>query len=214
MTVAVKVCGITNMEDALMVARAGADYLGFVLSDSLRRIDPETARHIIAALPDTARAVGVFVDEPLEDVNRLARQCGLDFVQLQGRESPEYCLHCEVPVLKGIHMGDPEAVRQVHDYDVAALLFDTFVPGKAGGTGQAFDRRLLRALDYNGPFFLAGGLTPDTVGEAIRETSPFGVDVSSGVARSPRQKDQDLVHQFLEAAHNNQKERRYAGRRL
>ncbi len=214
MTVAVKICGITSPEDAVMVARAGADYLGFIMSDSPRQIDPEAARRSIAVLPDSVRAVGVFVNEPLDTVNRLSRQCGFDFVQLQGQESPDYCRNCDAPVLKGIHMGDPGSVRRIAEYDVAALLFDTYVPGQAGGTGQSFDWRLLQTLEHKNPFFLAGGLTPETVGEAIREMSPFGVDVSSGVAYSARKKDHVLVHQFLEAAHNNQKERRYVGRRL
>ncbi|MEP3245409.1 MAG: phosphoribosylanthranilate isomerase [Sneathiella sp.] len=214
MTIATKICGLTCLEDALMAARAGADYLGFVLSDSPRQITPEVARAIIVRLPDSLKSVGVFVNEEPSRVNDLTEQCGLDYVQLQGQETPEQCSEYQAPVFKGLHMaGVPDTVM-IHDYDVAALLFDAYVPGQAGGTGSRFDWQLLDQFEHRLPFFLAGGLTPSTVAEAISATQPFGVDVSSGVARSTRRKDASRVRQFIDAAHYHEKEKRYASSSL
>lgn len=201
MTVRVKICGLTRKADVEAAVEAGADYLGFVLSESPRRVAPDTVLRFARINGGRAEMVGVYVDEPLEYVNRTAAQCGLDVIQLQGGETPEFCRRCERPVFKAVHM--KRAGQEAHGYDVAALLFDTHVPGQAGGTGCRFDWRWLRGRRIDRPFFLAGGLTPENVHAAIATTHPDGVDVSSGVASSARCKDAGRIRAFVEAAKSN-----------
>lgn len=197
MTIAVKICGITTCEDALAAVAAGADYLGFVFSESPRQIDKNTAAQITSAVKGMAQCVGVFVNAPISEITNTLNHCALDLVQLQGSESPEYCQTCPVPVIKGIHLQGRTDMDRLIAYQDQTLLFDTLVPGHAGGTGKAFDWSLLSNQALRRPFFLAGGLTPENVATAIATARPDGVDVSSGVGRTARRKDHQKMQAFV-----------------
>ena len=196
MTVAVKICGITEVEDAEAAADAGADFIGLVFSESPRRVSLDVARTIVEAVSPIARCVGVFVDESLDFVHGAAAGCHLDAVQLQGDESPDYCGRCRWPVFKGIRLAGPLAERDLYAYDVAAFLFDAHVPCLSGGTGRRFDWRWLSGFSAR-PFVLAGGLDPDNVASAVVATRPYAVDVSTGVSHGPRSKDPAKVRAFV-----------------
>ena len=196
MTVAVKICGITRIEDAEAAADAGADFIGLVFSASPRRVSLDLARTIVQAVSPVARSVGVFVNESLEFVHATAAGCHLDAVQLQGTETDEYCVRCRWPVFKCIRLEGPLSAGQLDRYGVAAFLFDTHVPGLFGGTGTRFDWSWLQDFSDR-PFVLAGGLDPDNVARAVSETRPYAVDVSSGVARNARFKDPAKMRAFV-----------------
>jgi phosphoribosylanthranilate isomerase len=197
----VKICGITNTEDARAAVDAGAHALGFVFAPSPRQVTPEAAAAVIGALPPFVQTVGVFVDQ---NVAATLARCPLDAVQFHGEEPPEV-LHC----LKGVRRikafrvatsADLEplaAYREVAD----AFLLDARVPGIAGGTGQAFPWHLAaEARRFGRPIILAGGLTPETVATAIEIGRPDAVDVSSHVEASPGRKDPERVRRFIAAA--------------
>lgn len=196
----VKICGIQDVETALWAVWAGADALGFVFAPSQRQITPDRARGIAAALPATTLKVGVFVNEPEEKVRRIARFCRLDAVQLHGSEPPDYCRRLGLPVIKVFRMGKA-GIRpaEINDYDVTAVLLDTYVPGREGGTGQSFDWSLVRELPRRFKVILAGGLNPENVRAAIHIARPYGVDVSSGVETKGR-KDKEKIMAFLKMA--------------
>ncbi|KEY57326.1 phosphoribosylanthranilate isomerase [Serratia sp. DD3] len=195
----VKVCGITNLDDALIALQAGADALGFVFSPGPRQVDASTVKAIIERLPPFTQTVGVFVDEPLAVVQRIARETGISAVQLQGEESNEYCRQVGIPVIKGFHIGDDLNITMINAYDVSAYLLDTHLPGVKGGTGTAFDWDLLTGQSFARPIIVAGGLHAENVGQLITAFSPQGVDVSSGVAASIRTKDADKLQQFMQS---------------
>lgn len=200
----VKICGITTLEDARFASGALADYLGFVFyEESPRYVEPARAgaiRNWIEGL----RCVGVFVNQPLDDVNMIARQTGVDLVQLHGNETPAYCQLVEKPVIKALHV-DSDATagtlsKDVRRYEDAAdyLLFDTKVEGEWGGTGRSFDWDILEEVSGNLPFFLAGGITPKNVKAACEAVVPHAVDVSSGVeAGRPGIKDYDKIDELM-----------------
>lgn len=178
----------------------GADLIGFVFADSRRRITRSEAKKIAHEVPGVGK-VGVFVNAPLSEVQEIARECKLDFVQLHGNESPEYCRLIKYPVIKAIQVRagfDPLALR---DYDVEWLLLDSFVAGQQGGTGVSFDwhqtKRVREQIKI--PLFIAGGLTAENVEEAIGLLTPEGIDVSGGVETEGR-KDHEKMRQFLIAA--------------
>ena len=152
--VKIKICGITNLEDALLAAELGADALGFIFyAKSPRQVAPETARAIIAQLPPFVASVGVFVDEAAAVVQELAAKVGLDWVQLHGQESPEYCRNLGRKVIKGFRIQDEDSLRRLADYQGAAqaLLLDTYKKGQVGGTGEIFDWHLARKAKKYGP---------------------------------------------------------------
>jgi phosphoribosylanthranilate isomerase len=197
--VQVKICGITRLEDAQAAVDAGADALGFVFyPPSPRYITPEQAAQIIRALPPFVTTVGLFVDVALDHVNGMAARCGLDRIQLHGRETPEFCRQLTRPVIKAIRIKNAESLTHVPDYKVSAYLLDAYVEGALpGGTGASFSWELAaRAMPY-GPVILAGGLTPENVEVAIAQIRPYGVDVSSGVERAPGIKDHQKVREFI-----------------
>ncbi len=190
----VKICGITNLADALAALRAGADALGFVFAASPRRVEPEQALEIIRQLPPLAATVGVFKDAPLEEVLSLRRLCGLDWVQLCGREDPLYVAACGPRVIKTLAVdGQPPDARAYPD---ACLLLDA-ASIQGGGTGKSFDWNLARPLAQARPVILAGGLNPDNVNQAIAIARPWAVDVSSGVEAAPGRKDHELIQRFI-----------------
>jgi phosphoribosylanthranilate isomerase len=201
--VRIKICGITNLEDALLAAELGADALGFIFyPKSPRHVDPEAARAIIAHLPPFVAAVGVFVDEAAAVVQELAAKVGLDWVQLHGQESPGYCRNLGRKVIKGFRIRDEDSLRQLADYQGAAqaLLLDTYKKGQVGGTGEIFDWHLAREAKKYGSIILAGGLTPDNVAQAIATAKPAAVDAASGTEAAPGKKDPAKLRAFFKAA--------------
>jgi phosphoribosylanthranilate isomerase len=195
----VKICGLTTLEDARFASGALADYLGFIFYDeSPRYIDPSKAGAIINWL-EGAKKVGVFVNQTLDDVNTIAIQTGIDYVQLHGNESPEYCKLIDKPVIKVFRINDetdPEELnKQLIEYEEVAefFLFDTKSGNQWGGTGKVFDWSVLDKIKSDKPFFLSGGLTPDNVTDAVKKVQPFAIDLSSGVESAPGVKDFDKL---------------------
>lgn len=197
----VKICGITRIEDALHAVKAGADALGFVFHrKSPRYISPDSAASIIAELPPFVQAVGLFVNSEAGLVNEISDLCRLDIVQLHGDETPEYCDDVRRRVIKAIRVRGLESLDSVGNYRVAGILLDAYSPHAYGGTGQSFNWELAARAAENGPVILAGGLTPENVGEAVAKVAPYGVDVSSGVESSPGIKDPLKVSEFIARA--------------
>ena len=196
----VKICGIMAVEAALAAQEYGVDLLGFVFAASKRQISVETAAHIAGQTNGIDR-VGVFVNQPLAEVKEIAERCRLDYVQLHGDETPEYCRAVGRPVIKAFRVGSGGNIGQIDDYQVDWVLLDSFVPGQAGGTGTTFDWRQTQAItsQIRQPFLVAGGLGPDNVQEAIRILRPAGVDVSGGV-ETDGVKDTEKIRRFITAA--------------
>ena len=197
--VRVKICGITNLQDALIAVEAGADALGFVFfQGSSRNIFPEQAADIIRHLPPFVQMVGLFVNEELATVNATADQCGLDVVQLHGEESPDYCAGVKRRVIKAFRVKDASALDEMAHYHVAACLLDAWSPAARGGTGTTFNWDIAaRATATSSSIILAGGLTPENVAGAIAAVKPYAVDVSSGVESAPGKKDAGMVNRFI-----------------
>jgi phosphoribosylanthranilate isomerase len=197
----VKVCGLASAVDAAEAVRAGADALGVILAESSRQVTLTEAEEIFAGVPPFVARVGVFVDAPVDYVERAVARLNLAAVQFHGSESPERCAAAPAPVIKAVHVGPEFDVRAVDAYreTVVALLFDTYVEGMDGGTGRTFPWEAVAPLPSWAPVIVAGGLTPVNVGGAIRALAPYGVDVSSGVEERLRQKDRSRLHAFVAA---------------
>lgn len=197
----VKICGITTIDDARVAVQAGADMIGLIFyPPSPRYVTPEQAHTIVAHLPPGFLAVGVFVNESLDTVTRIAQTSGIHMVQLHGTESPEMCQQLPWRVIKTFRFTaqvQPEMMRQ---YTVAALLIEGFHPGVYGGGGAQADWQRVAALHQYGRIMLAGGLTPENVCEAISIVRPYAVDVCSGVEAIPGTKDWDKVRTFVHHA--------------
>jgi phosphoribosylanthranilate isomerase len=200
--VKVKICGITNREDALAAVTAGADALGFVFHPlSPRHISTENAAEIIRTLPPFIQSVGLFVDQELAVVNDTADRCGLDIVQLHGDETPEYCGAVRRRVIKAFRVRDITTLDSLLRYDVSGCLLDAWSPAAHGGTGQTFNWDIAaEAVKLGHRIILAGGLTPANVSEAVRLVRPYGVDTSSGVESAPGLKDAAKIRLFIEQA--------------
>jgi phosphoribosylanthranilate isomerase len=200
----VKICGITNLEDALAAAHAGADALGFnFYRRSPRYLDPMQARSIIEQLPDEIMSVGVFVNESEpEQVARIADAAGLRAVQLHGDESPQYCRELRGRfVIKALRVGDEFDAQSVKEYEIGAIMLDAFAREARGGTGRVFDWKIARQVSQLVPqLFLAGGLTPANVAEAIKAAEPYAVDACSSLESEPGIKDEARVRAFVAAA--------------
>ena len=220
----VKICGLTNLEDAQVAVDAGADLLGFIFYEpSPRYVHPETVREIITTLRDTVSTthyalrttnpplfVGVFVDAPQDRVNQIVDFCGLDAVQLSGAESPQFVAHFQGRAFKALRpQSAVEAGELIQKYQVTAavqspqlpaFLLDAYHPTLYGGTGHVTDWTMAATLARQYPIMLAGSLTPNNVAEAIEAVHPWGVDVSSGVEREKGRKDHGKVREFVERA--------------
>jgi phosphoribosylanthranilate isomerase len=199
----VKVCGITNLADALAALDAGADMLGFnFYRRSPRYVSPLEAREVIERLPDGVPYVGVFVNEPTpEDVVNIAREARLGAVQLHGDETPEFCRELRgLSTIKALRVGADYTPESAATYNTDAVLLDTYVAGGArGGTGHTFDWTLATLTRERVPqLFLAGGLNPDNVSAAVAAVRPYAVDVCSGVETSPGHKSPQLMRRFVE----------------
>ncbi len=201
----VKICGITKLSDAQCAVEAGANALGFVFyPKSPRFIDLEEAQRLFRGLPAEIIKVGVFVDEPNETLSQYLECLPLDYVQLHGNESLEYCSGIPVEIIKGLRIRNSDDITNVPDYPVSFFLLDTFGEKDFGGTGKVFDWRIaLKAKKILGaPVILSGGLNPVNVADAVRFVCPYGVDVSSGVETSPGIKDHAKINEFIKNARN------------
>lgn len=197
----VKICGITNLDDALAAVDAGADALGFVFYEkSPRNVNPMQASAIIAKLPPFVQAVGLFVNDEAERVNWTADFCGLDLIQLHGDEEPDYCPEIRRRVIKAFRVKDAASLVPLRRYSAAGILLDAWSPAAPGGTGETFDWDLAKEAAEFGRLILAGGLTPDNVRRAVEQVRPYAVDVSSGVEAAPGKKDHDKVREFIRRA--------------
>lgn len=195
----VKICGITRREDAEAAVEQGASALGFVFwPESPRYIEPARAREIVATLPPFVTPVGVFVNQPADDVNRAAGLARLAAVQLHGDEDRAFAAAIERPVIKAVSVGG-DASPEAQWPERVLLLIDASDPVRRGGTGTAADWSAAAALARRRRVLLAGGLRPDNVAEAIERVRPFGLDVSSGIERSPGIKDHARLKALFEA---------------
>jgi phosphoribosylanthranilate isomerase len=198
--VRIKICGITRLDDALLAARLGADALGFNFwPGSKRFIDPDAARAIVDRLPPFVSPVGVFVNQPPDEVLFTAARAGIGTVQFHGDEGWDAVNGFAIPAVKALRVAGPESLADMHRYRVRAFLLDAPSAG-FGGSGATFDWAVAREAAARVPVILAGGLTPENVREAIRAVRPFGVDVASGVESAPGVKDTDKLRRFIEAA--------------
>jgi phosphoribosylanthranilate isomerase len=204
----VKICGITNEEDARAAATAGADAVGLMFyPGSPRCISVETARAISAGLPGYVLRVGVFVNPSPEEVWAAMGGGCLNLLQFHGEETPEFCRQFGLMTMKAFRVRDAESLDGIAGYEADAYLLDSYVAGRPGGTGETFNWELAaQAKRFGRPIFLAGGLTPENVAEAVRTARPFAVDVSSGVERAPGKKDHQKMRDFIAVAHGAGKE--------
>ena len=202
MSVTVKICGITSEADALAAAEAGADAIGLMFYEgSPRHVTLEQAKAISAALPPHVMRVGVFVNAEEAFVHQALTECMLNILQFHGDETPEECSRYPVMTLKAFRVQGEETLAQLEAYPSAGYLLDAYVKDALGGTGATFNWDLaVRAQEFGKPIFLAGGLTPENVGEAVRKVQPFGVDVSSGVEIEPGRKEAEQMRTFVAAA--------------
>ena len=200
----VKICGITNLEDARAACDAGADALGFVFyGPSPRNVEVETAKTILAQLPPFITAVGLFVNPDEQFLGTALEQLSLDLLQFHGDEPEAECVRWGKPYLKAVRMKEGiDLAEQCQTYHSSrGILLDTFVAGTPGGTGQAFDWQIIPP-DLSKPIVLAGGLDPSNVAEAVRQVKPWAVDVSGGVEASKGKKDHALIKAFITGVHS------------
>ncbi len=196
--VKVKVCGMTNLNDVQVAVEAGTDAVGFIFyKKSPRFVNVKTVREIVSELPPFVNAVGVFVNETADQINKIADRCNLDRVQLHGDESPTFCKKIRRRVIKAFRVKDVQSLKRLSDYSVSSFLLDTFSEEQQGGTGKVFDWNLVHPAKKYGSVILAGGLTPSNVRQAIQRVQPYGVDVCSGVEIQPGIKDHDKMRTFL-----------------
>ena len=203
MAVKIKVCGITNLEDALLAAELGVDALGFIFAcDSPRAVNPQVAKKIIAELPPFITTVGVFVNDSKEYIQQIRHFCYLDMVQLHGGESPGFCRRLGGRIIKALRVKDEDSISGLQDYPLDNFLLDAYKEGQAGGTGETFDWRLALAAKRYGRVILSGGLNPRNVARAIQQVRPYAVDVASGVEAAPGKKDGRLLAEFVKVVKN------------
>ena len=200
----IKICGITNIEDAHAAVDLGADALGFIFVPSTPRyVEPQVAERIISDLPPFITTVGVFPDASPETISQTVSICGLSVVQLHGSETPEYCSDIgargRAPLLiKAFRIKGRHSLSLIPRYKVSAYLLDTYVKGKKGGTGETFNWDLAREAKAYGRIIIAGGLIPGNVAQAVQQVRPYAVDVSSGVESGPGKKDHAKIRAFIE----------------
>lgn len=216
--VKIKICGITNENDARWAASAGVDFIGLnFYKNSPRKISLNMAKNITSSLPEFVMPVGIFVDEEMESVLKIVKKAQIKAVQLHGSESPEYCAELKekvsttVPpdtlwegtlkIIKAFRINENFQTEQTAGYqNVDYFLLDAYTEGLAGGTGQTFNWDIALEIKKSGkPVFLSGGLTPENVAEAIKKVEPFAVDVCSGIERTPTRKDFDKMLAFVKA---------------
>jgi len=202
----IKICGTTNLDDALLAVELGADALGFIFyPKSPRYVKVQEAANICNALPPFVAKVGVFVDELEYEIEKALHECLLNALQFHGDEPPGFCQKFAAKSIKAIRVRDEESLRAAAEYDVDALLLDTYTDESRGGTGRTFDWSLaVRAKEFlSAPIILSGGLTTANVQEAVRKVRPYAVDVANGVEREPGKKDPEKLRRFIELCKSN-----------
>ncbi|MGB2866973.1 MAG: phosphoribosylanthranilate isomerase [Bacteroidota bacterium] len=199
----VKICGITNLQDAELAVSVGADAIGFIFfKDSPRTIAPERARAIAAELPEHISKIGVFVNDDRKSIHDIVDRVHLSAVQLYGKEGPDDLVNYETSVIKAFRVGPGFDVEVMHNYLVDAFLLDAYKEGIFGGTGDTFDWNVaVKAKEY-GRIILSGGLNIENIESAVTFVQPYGVDVSSGVELRVGKKDPSRVRDFVAAARN------------
>jgi phosphoribosylanthranilate isomerase len=197
----VKICGITNLKDALCSLESGADAVGFIFYDrSPRRVSVQAARQIVEQLPESITKVGVFVNPSARDVSTVCQHVKLTAIQVYGDQSDDELRKLGTSVIKAFRVGQDFDVEQLRKYSVDAFLLDSFVRGQVGGTGETFDWSIAKKATEHGKVILSGGLNPDNVEKAVRFVCPFGVDVCSGVEEVPGKKNFRKVRDFIQRA--------------
>ena len=202
--VRVKICGITNIEDALAAVDMGADILGFnFYAPSPRYIEPEKAVAIIDKIPAFVNIAGIFVNAKIHEIRKLTNPGSLNWVQFHGDESPEFCdrfTAWSLRTIKAIRVQSKESIQQAEIFHTSALLFDAFNPKLYGGTGETFDWSLVKNCPNR--IFLAGGITPDNIQKALDQRT-YGVDICSGIESEPGKKDHKKMAQLFKIIHNH-----------
>jgi len=200
-TTRVKICGITSVDDGLAAVEAGADMIGLMFYEkSPRYITMEQAVEISRALPPFVTRVGVFVNPGEMLVSQAIRECGVGLLQFHGDEPSEFCTQFGMMSMKAVRVKDAESLNALENFHTEAFLLDAYSKSGLGGTGEKFNWDLaVEAQKYGKPIFLAGGLTPKNVADAVHQVRPFAVDVSSGVESAPGKKDPAKVKAFIEA---------------
>ena len=203
--IAVKICGITSLKDAEMAVNYSVSAIGMIFCpDSPRYVDPTEVEQWIERIPDSVKKVGVFVNEQIDTINNITRQLKLEFIQLHGDESPEFCNGIIRPVIKVFRVGDDFDAIVLNEYDVHGFLFDTYKKGNPGGTGTRFNWDLIANLKTETPIILSGGLTSENVLNGIEAVNPAAVDVNSGVESVPGVKDEEKIKElFSVLEHSN-----------
>ena len=203
--IAVKICGITSLKDAEMAVNYRVPAIGLIFyPDSPRYVDPAKVEQWIDRIPDSVKKVGVFVNEQIDTINNITRQLKLEFIQLHGDESPEFCNGMIRPVIKVFRVGDDFDAIVLNEYDVHGFLFDTYKKGNPGGTGTRFNWDLIANLKTETPIILSGGLTQENVLNGIEAVNPAAVDVNSGVESVPGVKDEEKIKElFSVLEHSN-----------
>ena len=200
----VKICGNTRVEDVKLAAQLGADYLGFIFTESKRCISLESARAIVRSFPDFKNFVAVFANQPKEEIERVTGELGIRIVQFHGEETALYC-HSFVEkgyeVIKTFRIKDKMSLKRIDEYNVSAFLFDAYTQEGKGGTGTPFNWELIEDRPYvHEKLFLAGGLNVTNLRETVQKIRPFAVDVASGVEKRPGEKDPKLLEEFIRIA--------------
>lgn len=201
----IKICGITRAADALAAAEEGADYIGLIFAKSARKIDVKTGQDILRALPEGVEAVGVFMNQPLEEVRRILDATGLKTAQLHGDESPRFAKELGVPVIKSFDTFNDGSLEKLKTFDAFAFLLDLPKGGGAGARGR-IDPEWAVLAKRHGKVLLAGKLTADNVGDMIHKVRPWGVDVCSAIEKSPGVKDGAKLRDFIQSARTAYKE--------
>lgn len=205
--VRVKICGITNAEDAKNAVALSADALGFIFAESPRKITEIEARAIVKSLPPFVSCVGLFVNQPVERVKDVCEFCGIHTVQLHGDEPPEYLYGLTgYKIIKAFRVRDRSVLDTLKEYSGSplvmgtAFLLDGYAAGKMGGSGTLFPWEIAMEAKRFGQIIVAGGLTPENVADAVTIANPYAVDVSSGVEKCPGKKDKELMKRFIAVA--------------
>ena len=203
MNIPLKICGITSHKNARIAVNYGASAIGMIFfQGSPRYVDPEKVKSWISDIPKNVKKVGVFVDEKIENIHNITGQLKLDFIQLHGTESSEYCDKMIKPVIKVFRVGDDFDSTVLNDYQVTAFLFDSYQKGKPGGTGENFNWELIAELKTDTPIILSGGLDSVNILNGINVVNPSAVDVNSGVESAPGIKDERKVENIFTKLEN------------
>lgn len=193
----IKICGITNLDDALAALKLGVDALGFVFAESPRKVAPDKVGKIISEIAVPVLKVGVFVNENIEKIQQIFERYDLDYVQLSGNENKDYVERLVLPSIKVFKVKDQSVLKEIPQYDLNLFMLETFNDSQYGGTGNIFNWDIAKEAKIFGRVILSGGLTPENVFSALQQAEPYGVDVSSGVEESPGKKDKKKLEQFV-----------------